>query len=148
MSDKLNLFELEPVLLAHCLKDRLFFLKIRDHIEPEYFEDENVGKIYEVKKKFNVKYNSIPEPKTIKTMFKKKFEDKAGKYLEILDVIYDLQGTYDVEFIEESTKEFIKESKVVNALKKCIPLLEEKKFGEIHKKSKKQSLWTLTDIWG
>ena len=33
MDLKINLYELEPLILVHCLKDKIFFLKIKDSIK-------------------------------------------------------------------------------------------------------------------
>jgi replicative DNA helicase len=137
MSEKLELYEIEPIFLLHCVKDRIFFLKIKDFISKTFFTNENIGIVFEVLKNFQNKYKKLPEEKTLKSLFTKKYKEEAKTYLNIINFIYTSEESYDKQYIEENIIDFIKQNKVIEAIKKSILLLENKEFSQVYEEIKK-----------
>lgn len=132
---KFDLHELEPLIIVHCLKDRLFFLKIKDHIKEDYFINTNLSKIFAVTKKYYDKYTNIPNKETLKVLFKKQYNEKAENYLTLIDEIYNYNQNYDDKFIIHETTHFVKQAKIIEAIKESYPYLEEPdKFHQIAEK--------------
>ncbi len=137
MEIKFNLFELEPLIITHSINDPIFFLKIKSYIKPNYFQNNKIGKIFEIISNFHDKYNSLPKKETLLSLFKKKYEDKAADYLSIIDLVYDYKGKYDNQYINDSTISFVKQAKVIEAIRTSIPQIEEGKYDEIYENIKK-----------
>lgn len=135
MELKLNLFELEPLILSQCLKDKIFFLKIKDSIKSEYFQNQKLGQIFDVLNNYQTKYGTIPKLDTIETLFKRKFTTDYQEYVDIIKIIYE-QENYDETYIVDSTISFIKQAKVIEAIRQSIPLIDKGQYGEIYNQIK------------
>lgn len=132
MNIKFELHELEPLILIQSIKDPVFFLKIKDFIKKEYFENEKLGFIFEKISVFFDKYKKIPQHKTLNTLFQKGLEDKAEDYLSLIDYIYKNEEQVDAEYVTDQSFDFIKKAKVIEAIKTSIPKIEEQKYGDIY----------------
>jgi replicative DNA helicase len=136
MDLKFNLHDLEPLILVHCLKDKSFFLKTHSSIKTDYFQDERLGKIFNVMSVYYNKYKTIPKLQTLNTLFKRKYKDKSSEYLDTIKFIFEYDENYDDRYIIDNTVNFIKQAKVVEAIKKSIPLIDECKYDQIYSEIK------------
>lgn len=132
MNIKFELHELEPLLIIQSIKDPVFFLRVKDFIKKEYFENDKLGIIFEKISLFFDKYKKIPQCKTLNTLFQKGYEDKAEDYLTLIDYVYNNEEKVDAEYITDQAFDFIKKAKVIEAIKTSIPKIEEQKYGDIY----------------
>jgi len=132
MNLKFNLYELEPLILIHCLKDKTFFLKIKNNIKSDYFQNEKLGKIFEVIINYHNKYKTFPELKTLNSLFKRNFIDKAPDYLDVIKFLFNYNEKYDIAFITDNTISFIKQARVIEAIKRSIPMIDEGNYDQIY----------------
>jgi replicative DNA helicase len=60
----------------------------------------------------------------MKALFQKAFKDKSQDYITLLDQIYNFQSEYNSEFITGETINFIKQAKIIEAIKDSYPKIE------------------------
>ena len=137
---KIPSFELEPMILAYALKDVSFFLKIKNYIDTtklrgkSYFNDEKYQRVFNILCRYFDKYRSFPQKNTFKALVDKLEEDKDIKLFElsILDRVYGYDiSTIDTKFLEDEVLNFIKETKVYEAILASQPDVENRNFGAI-----------------
>ena len=137
---KIPSFELEPMILAYALNNVSFFLKIKNHIDTSkfkgksYFNDEKYQKVFNILCKYFDKYRAFPQKNTLKALVDRLEEDKDIKLYEVAIVekaySYDLTSL-DPKYLEDEVLNFIKETKVYEAILASQPDVENRNFGAI-----------------
>jgi len=137
---KIPSHELEPMILAYALNNVSFFLKIKNHIDTSkqkgksYFNDEKYQRVFNIICKYFDKYRSFPQCNTLKALVDRLEEDKDMKLYEVGIVEraykYDL-ATIDPKYLEDEVLNFIKETKVYEAILASQPDVESRNFGAI-----------------
>jgi len=137
---KIPSFELEPMILAYALNNVSFFLKIKSHIDTSkfkgksYFNDEKYQKVFNILCKYFDKYRTFPQKNTLKALVDRLEEDKDIKLYEVAIVekaySYDLTSL-DPKYLEDEVLNFIKETKVYEAILASQPDVENRNFGAI-----------------
>lgn len=65
--ERLNLDYYEQVLIYKSLTDERYLAQIIDHVQPEYFNDKNIKKIFTLIKTFYVKRQTLPSITELKS---------------------------------------------------------------------------------
>lgn len=131
---------LEPMILAYSLNNVSFFLKIKSHIDTSklkgksYFNDEKYQKVFNIICRYFDKYKQFPQKNTLKAITDRLEEDPEIKLflMSIIDKSYDYNlKEIDVKFLEEEVLNFIKETKLYEAILESQPDIENRNFGAI-----------------
>jgi len=130
MAEKLNLGNLEYLILNYSVRDRSFWLKVFESLKPDYFDKKDDRAIFDFFKKYFGKYNAIPDYQVAVNELKEVDN-------EILSSVYAEPGANAKDFIYEKTLTFIKSNLMRGALEKSIDLLTSNKFEEIENEIKK-----------
>jgi replicative DNA helicase len=125
----LDLGKLEYLILNYSIKDRSFWLKIFEPIEPKFFENIENQNIFRFFKKYFAKYNQIPDVQIT-------INELRNVDTEIISQIYGDSPKETKDYIYDKTLKFIKSSLIRNALIESIDLLEKNEFEEIEVKIK------------
>jgi replicative DNA helicase len=125
MAENLNIGKLEYLILNFSLHDRGFWLFIMDPIRKEFFEDKNIGYVFNVFKKYFKKYNNLPDIDVVRNELKDISEDT-------LSGIYAEPDDSKQEYIYDKTREFIKNNMMREGLLESVNLLEKSKYDEIY----------------
>lgn len=130
MADKLNLGNLEYLILNYSVRDRSFWLKVFESLRPDYFEKKDNKEVFDFFKKYFGKYNAIPD-----------YQVAANELKEVdsetLSSVYAEPAADAKNYIYEKTLTFIKNNLMRGALEKSIELLSSNKFEEIESEIKK-----------
>lgn len=131
---------LEQMILSYCRHNVSFFLNIKSYLDTSklknksYFNDEKNQKIFNIACRFFDKFKKFPLKKTFISITERLEEDADIKLLlgSIVDRMYDTPfDELDPEFIENETKEFIKEAKAYEAILLAQYDIENRNFGNI-----------------
>ncbi|OQB40218.1 MAG: Replicative DNA helicase [candidate division CPR1 bacterium ADurb.Bin160] len=129
--EKFDFENLETDFIASFFHDRKMWVDLKDHIDPTYFNNQNISTIFKIFKLFFDKYNDFPSKDQLKVYAKKKNFDKDG-YKTINDIYAKTLEVKDIEFLRTEANSFIKNSKLERAILKSVDLLEQKKYPEIY----------------
>ena len=132
---------LEPAILAQSLHDLSFFLKIKQYLDTSsaknksYFTDQKYQKIFNLICKWYDKYIKFPtinEMNLLVDRLYKEDEDYKNAISATINKVYQEDVTkIDVRYIEEETKNFIKENRIYEAMMMSQISLENKNYGDI-----------------
>jgi replicative DNA helicase len=130
MEEKLNLGNLEYLILNYSIRDRSFWLKVFESLKPDYFDKKDNRDIFDFFKKYFGKYNAIPD-------YQVAVNELREVDNELLSSVYaepefEAKGT-----VYDRTLTFIKVNLMRSALNKSIDLLTSEKFEEIESEIKK-----------
>ena len=131
--EKFQFIELEKDSIKAFMQDRKTWVDLKDHIDPTYYNDKNISKIFKIFVAYFNKYKDFPSKKQMKTIFaKKNMNDK--ELSSSLNEIYD-EGDLslaELGFIKDEMVEFVKISKMERAILGSVDLIEEKKYQDVY----------------
>ena len=130
----------EIVILQYCIKNPIFFLKIKKHISRDFFEIKNYNILFSFFIYFYNKYNKLPN-KNDSFSLKEKIEDgiKRDNFFRLVSRVYNDELEYTKEYIED---EIVK--KIQNFLRKeALELAFEEDYSNLIKKLNKAETLTL-----
>jgi replicative DNA helicase len=130
MADKLNLGNLEYLILNYSVRDRSFWLKVFESLKSDYFDKKDDRAIFDFFKKYFGKYNAMPD-------YQVAVNELKDVDNEMLSSVYAEPTTDARSYIYEKTLTFIKSNLMRGALEKSIELLVANKFEEIESEVKK-----------
>ncbi len=132
---------LELDLLKAFRQDRILWNDFKDHIDPNYFKDDNITKIFNIFSKYFEKYRAMPDHEQCKNISQiKKYDESIYK---TLDNIFDNRNVASdkISYLRDECKKFIKENKIKRAVLKSIDLLEQNNYLEIETVVKEAVNW-------
>lgn len=127
MSEENNMkFEsgsIEELILALCIKDSMFFTKVKAHLSTKgnksYFNDIKLQKIFNLLGLFFDKYKKIPNIETLKALLEKVEKDQTVLVYTkaLIDKVYTSSSTeLDESAIADDALSFIKKAKAYEAI--------------------------------
>jgi len=130
--EKFEFINLEKSLISSFFQDRKMWVDLKDHIDPNYFNDKNVSKIFQILKIYFNRYKDFPNKDQIKYLATKKSFDKDG--FKAIEEIYAKKHMElsEIDFLREETNYFIKNSKLERAIMSSVNLLEKKDYSQIY----------------
>lgn len=133
INNKFEIKDLEIDLMALLLQDRKAWVDFKDHIDPNYFNNQSVSQVFELTRLFFNKYKDYPSQKQLNTLAeRKKYSKETFKTInEIFTKNVGIISPKDRQFLIDETSTFIKNSKIERAILKSADLLDEKKYDNI-----------------
>lgn len=103
----LNLTEYEKIIVYKSITDSTYLNSIVEYVKPEYFEDQNIIKYFEIVRDFYEKRKVLPNFTEVKTYLntdalKKNFKD-------LIESFKDIHSNLNKEELYENTEKFLKE---------------------------------------
>lgn len=131
--DKFQFIELEQDCLTAFMQDRKLWVDLKDHIDPNFFNDKNVSKIFRIMSLYFNKYKDFPTKEQILSLANKKnFNDKDLKKF-IVDIFTRGNLSHaEISFIRDELIEFVKNNKMERAILDSVDLINEKKYHEVY----------------
>lgn len=143
-----ELFDLEPDLLTTFLHDRKLWVDFYQHIEPKYFQKDEISFIYKFYSVYFEKYRELPDQNQTLSVLRKK--NKEQSYIDTAEAVYSAEPfpKHKVDSLREEVKHFIKKEKLFNVLQDNVDLLDkdreevsQEEFMSFSDKVKEVSLW-------
>lgn len=131
--EKFEFIELEKDSIKAFMQDRKLWVDLKDHIDPYYYNDKNIIKIFKLFTNFFNKYKDFPsEKQCLSLLNKKKLLNKDMNSL-IHDIYNEGELSHkEVKFLRDELNEFIKISKLERAIIASVDLIEQKKYNEVN----------------
>ena len=131
--EKFQFIDLEKDSIKAFMQDRKLWVDLKDHIDPNYYNDKNVSKIFKIFVAFFNKYKDFPSRKQMTSIVTKK--NLGNK--DINSLISDIYTEGDlslaeVDYLRDEVIEFVKISKMERAILSSVDLIEQKKYTEIY----------------
>lgn len=117
----------ERVLLAALLKDKDYLKNHIQHLKKEYFQDPAEQRILRRVVEYVGKYNRAPEKSVLVVEVKADRgigEKQSEKEVEVLNDIFSVVPPENAEWLVDTTKKFIKERSVYNALQLAVSIYQ------------------------
>lgn len=132
-TEKFNFIDLEEDCLSAFMQDRKLWVDLKDHINPFFFNNKNVSKIFKLMLFYFNKYKDFPTKKQLLTIANKKnVNDKELKKF-IVDVYTRGElSRSEINFMRDELSEFIKENKLEQAILNSVDLIQQKKYHEVY----------------
>lgn len=140
---KLPVEMLEPMILSYSLRNISFFLKVKQYIDTRnfknksYFNDEKYQDIFNLICAFFDFKKKFPRKATLLAMLEKQEKDEDLKILKraiIRKIFEDVDYEIDEEYLESEVLNFIKETKVYEAILESQSDIQNKNFSTITKR--------------
>lgn len=130
--EKFEFVNLEKTLISSFFQDRKMWVDLKDHIDPNYFNDKNVSKVFQILKIYFNRYKDFPNKEQIKYLATKKNFDKDG--FKTIEEVYAKKHMElsEIDFLREETNCFIKNSKLERAILSSVDLLNKKDYNQIY----------------
>lgn len=119
---------MEPMILAHCVNDLSYFMKIRKFLDTRgskksYFNDEKYQYIFNLYSGYFEKYDKQPKKITMLSMIEKLQtrgnieEELVLYYNSIIEKMYSTDfEEYNEDYVETQTVDFIKQARAFEAI--------------------------------
>jgi replicative DNA helicase len=124
LEEKVNLGNLEYLILNYSTRDRSFWLKVFEQLKPEYFEKKDNKTVFKFFREYFSKYNRIPDRQITET-------ELPDVDPELLSDVYGEPPEDTKQYIHDKTLTFIKNNMMKSALMNAVSLLEKDEFDQI-----------------
>jgi replicative DNA helicase len=118
---------LEILILKTLEVDKLYTVTLSNVFEKQYFENENIGKVFEFTKKYLEDYKKLPPRNIILDVLND--ETLKDLYIEADSVTFDANKDYD--FLLDQTNEHLKNQAIKKALLESVDIIESGKNLEL-----------------
>jgi len=132
-NEKFQFIDLESDSLIAFMQDRKLWVDLKDHIDPTFYNDKNVSKIFQLMLLYFNKYKDFPNKNQIITLLNKKnINDKDIN--KLVNTVYTKGelSLSDITFIRDEMNEFIKINKMERAILQSVDLIEKKQYTKVH----------------
>jgi hypothetical protein len=122
--ERLNLDYYEQVLIYKSLTDERYLAQIIDHVQPEYFNDKNIKKIFTLIKTFYVKRQTLPSITELKSYLIN--DDLKHSFANVVKNFKDIDRDFNNDELLHNTERFLKERAIYNtmlSLKRVVMLI-------------------------
>lgn len=122
---------LEDKLLKGFTQDRVFWSSYFPHIDSLYFNNKDIGKMFTIFKTYFDKYKDLPSKEQVMYLGTQKgyVPNTLKKFEEVFNL--EILKKDEIEFIEDETYQFIRNSKIQRAILESVDLVEGERFDEI-----------------
>jgi replicative DNA helicase len=132
-AEKFQFIELEKDSLKAFMQDRKLWVDLKDHIDPYYYNDKSIIKLFKLFTHFFNKYKDFPTQEQCHALLSKK--NLLSK--DVKSLLQDIYNEGDlshkeIQFIKDEMNEFIKISKLERAILASVDLIEQKKYTEVN----------------
>jgi len=134
--------ELEADLLAAFMINRKMWITFYEHINPSYFENANIEKIFKIIKAYFERYKNFPTENQFEVLMNKITVDPS--VLKTAKRVYTKMENiqhHEMEYLFTETEKFIKEQKIKHAILTGVDLLDSGKYVDIEEHIKKAVAW-------
>lgn len=112
--ERLNLDYYEQVLIYKSLTDERYLAQIIDHVQPEYFNDKNIKKIFTLIKTFYVKRQTLPSITELKSYLIN--DDLKHSFANVVKNFKDIDRDFNNDELVHNTERFLKERAIYNTM--------------------------------
>lgn len=103
----LDLGEYEKIIAFKSMTDAAYLNSIADYVKPEYFENANIAKYFEIVKDFHDRRNKLPTPTEIKTYLTT--DSLKNGFKMLVKSFDDIDRNLDRDELYQNTEKFLKE---------------------------------------
>ena len=103
----IDLNEYEKIICYKSITDATFLTAIADYVKPEYFENQNIAKYFEIVKDFYDKRKKLPNLTEIKTYLTT--DILKNNFKKLVESFRDIEKNLDKDELYENTERFLKE---------------------------------------
>ncbi len=108
----------ENVIVYNSLCDKVYLGTIIDVIDPEFFKNNDIKKIFKIIVDFFKKYSTVPTPTEIKTHLNT--QEEKDSWIKVCQSFKQIDSKINQSKLYENTERFLKEKSVYNCLLKTI----------------------------
>lgn len=110
----LNLDYFEKILCYRSLFDTTYLSSIIDHINPKFFKDKNIGKVFTIICTFYNKRNKLPTLTEVKSYLTT--DELKQSFRDLVHSLQDIDKNIDRDELYENTERFLKEKAVYSTM--------------------------------
>jgi replicative DNA helicase len=110
----LNLDYFEKILCYRSLFDTTYLASIVDHINPKYFKDKNIAKVFVIICGFYNKRNKLPTLTEVKSYLTT--EELKQSFKDLVHSLQEIDKNLDYDELYENTERFLKEKAVYHTM--------------------------------
>ena len=110
----LNLDYFEKILCYRSLFDTTYLASIVDHINPKYFKDNNISKVFVIICGFYNKRNKLPTLTEVKSYLTT--EELKQSFKDLVHSLQEIDKNLDYDELYENTERFLKEKAVYHTM--------------------------------
>lgn len=117
---------IEKTILSNLIYNEDYCRKVFPYIKDEYFEDNNLRKIFSTYSEYMNEYKEPPSIEALKISIDKRKDLNENSYKEISDLVDELRVDSDTnhEFLLNETEKFCQDKDLYNSIRKAILILD------------------------
>ncbi len=123
---KLDLDYFENVFIYKSLTDGAYLASVADFVQPDYFKNKAIERIFAIVKDFSEKRNKLPTVTEIKSYLVS--DEQKSSFKELVTSFNDIDKNLDKEELYENTEQFLKEKAVYHTM---LNVAEDVSSGEV-----------------
>ena len=121
----MNQERVELAILSNLVQEEGYMRAVYPFLKDEYFLDYEERLIFQLIKEYVDEYNKNPSKNILQIMLNEKGNISEDQFKSISQTIAGLNGSYDNEWLVDTTETFCKEKAVYNALMKSIQIVDD-----------------------
>lgn len=115
----------EKIIVKNAMLDSSYLAAIADYVKPEYFNDKNIAKFFEIVNDFYDKRQKLPTITEVKTYLITK--ELRNGFRVLVEGFKELDNKFNKEELYENTEQFLKERGLYHAILESAELIGDEK---------------------
>ena len=118
----------ERLILSALLQSEEYARKVVHHLSPDYFRDEGEASVLRQFKSYFEKYDRVPPQNDITVALKRNEDISEGtteRAIEVLADVYDIVPSDNLEYLVDTTGEFVGDRAIFNAIQEVIEVYKD-----------------------